>query len=429
MTFASICVGAVVTLGAAVMQHLGPEVRAVFGLRPVSDPTRPTSLAESEAGIAVSWQALPEDLRIPEGTGRKLADVRLQPTGWPLVVSNSPERITGSSKLVVLCRTRLDLERFRVFLHHQNATKSRMEIGLVLTNRSSHRINVYLERNSQLLPTEVQLNTNVDPAAAGRVALANWLTSRTTPVGAPGRDWYMATLGPEQSYYLTQPVKSRAGRFETVTGLYDLAVAFEDQRVTARPALEVVVLAHRGRRPSQAALDHLPVDAPDAPVFRRCRGVFRHGDRRGEVDYTVDGSQSVRWLDLSGPSTGPYNHSLAGEYELGDDGTGVQSMNFGNYGVLYNLDVTLRNRLSQPVQITCLLNTAGGRGSSVLTVDGECRLGPPVIEEHGSWIYKETMLGPREVKTFRLQFSLPGGSSGAHRLFFWPANTPSALRQ
>lgn len=371
---------------------------------------RPTGPAAGRAG---DWVPLPPDLRLPDGTGAPLPLPTLAPSGPPLIVSNSPEQIAPfSGGAVALDREQPGAARFRLFFHHQNVTGRSLQAGFAVSNLSSSRpVQVYVARNSQDFPPGVTTNDR-SPALAGRRALLNWCVSRHGAPDAPGQDQFLGTLAPGASRLFTQPLR----RQETLTGQYDLAVRFEGSAGgAALPAVAVTTLAYSGGPPS--APRFLPLASPDPPASLHCRGLFLHADRRGRVDFTITPDGVPQWLDLSGPVSGAFSRPIPGEYEPSAQAT---LPNNGNYGVVYDLDVSVTNPLPFPVKVHGLLNMAGGDGSSVLLVGEAVRSGPPVLKAAESWVFKELTLAPGGTNDFRLRYTLPGGSNGAHRLFFWP---------
>jgi hypothetical protein len=274
-----------------------------------------------------------------------------------------------------------------------------LKISWALTNLDSQPLEVYLSRHSQGPPAAQSL----DPSEAGRIALFNWFRSGLKD---PSDKW-LHTLKPQESYFLEQVLPQG----QTVTGMYDLGVRFQkgEPRVP-RVAVSVLAYAHRPRDPLR-----LPLSPEEAPG-QVCRGTFRSHTRKARVRCPVT---RVRWLDLAGPPTGRYACPLGQEYEPALDAP--RAVNDGNYGVLYDLEIVLENTTPQPVKVTCLLNAAGGRGRSVLMVNGTLKESRTVLKAFQSWVFCEVPLAARESHIFHLQFSLPGGSSGAHRLFFWPS--------
>lgn len=358
------------------------------------------AVAASGAGLP----QLPADLCIADRTGDLIATPRLEPVGNPLVVSNSPETIRGLSGSAALYRTDLDSRHFRVFFHHLNASAPKLQIGVAITNPAGAPapVELYMSYNSQMLPSECRSTVDYDPATAGWQAMRNWFVSRTRV----GGDNYVQTLRPGQTRYIVQNVPYGA----TVTGMYDLGVRYAGP-IGEVPTVKAAVVACDLLPPSP---DTLPLAPPDTVQSYR-RGVFAHDERWGQVECDVD---AVRWLDLAGPCEGEFSNLLINEMEPASDDP--RGSNPGNYGVVYSLNIALRNASANSVGVRCLLSAAGGAGfSGLMVANGYCEPGR-LLRPYGSWNYNTVVVPPRSRKTFNIKFTLPGGSSGAHRLYFWP---------
>ncbi|NUQ00456.1 MAG: hypothetical protein HUU35_11445, partial [Armatimonadetes bacterium] len=214
----------------------------------------------------------------------------------------------------------------------------------------------------------------------------------------------LATLQPGESWAALQA--EGAGQTLTVMDNFQLSAT----RGEPRAEVAVVALADLAGDPWG-----LPLAVPDPQGPVRCRGWFDHADRQGQVSVPLT---RVQWLDLAGPTRGPYARHLPGEYEPNHEPG--EDHNRGNYGVLYELDVSLENPGPAALTPYLLLNSAGGPGGLVATVDGELKTSR-MLPAYGSMLLARPAVPAGGVTVVKLVFSLPGGASGAHRLFFWPA--------
>jgi|GEM_PF-3253249 len=346
---------------------------------------------------------IPSGMRIPDGTGTQISPPVLELTGVPLIVSNSPETIKSISSSAALYRTAIRSRHFRVFFHHLNATNGTLRIGVAITNPNSAGgpVNLFLEKNSQRLPTKNENSVRSCPAEAGGIALKNWFLS------GPG-DHYLCTLKPGETRYILQDVPRRY----TVSGMYDFGID-TDKASGGKQQVYVTVLACRNLPPDPTVLHVLPMDKDNGRWHRR--GTFLHSDRKGNVECDIS---NITCLDIAGPNEGRFACLMKNEIEhaIGDK----KGLNPGNYGVTYSFHITLRNPLPDAVRVQCVLNAAGGPGWSNLMVDGNYMDSGKPLPAYGSWVCKELKIAPKSTSDFDLEFSLPGGANGAHRLYFWP---------
>jgi hypothetical protein len=180
--------------------------------------------------------------------------------------------------------------------------------------------------------------------------------------------------------------------------------------------LRITILACKTPPANPNTIQLLPPDNTGTGWYRR--GTFPHCDRNGAIECD---SSDVYCLDLASPDEGKYSRPLGNEMEAAT--SDPMARNPGNYGVVYNLRITVHNRASSGVQVHCLLNAAGGCGYSGITLDGVFTENASLLNAYASWCFKTPQIPAAGTSTFHIRFSLPGGSSGAHRLFFWPADS------
>lgn len=346
---------------------------------------------------------LPKDLKLPHISGAQMTRPTLEMKGFPLVISNSPETLKDWSGNVALYRTTLSNNHFRVFFHHLNSTGRALKIGIAITNQDKDNpIQLFAGRNSQCLPGDTRKTVSTDPATAGRYALHNFFVSRTNPQA----ELPLLSMLPGKTSYMLQDVPTGS----TIAGMYDFTVKAKENTT---PNVVVTVIACTKSPDDPRKIPMLP-PKKDGPNWHR-RGTFAHSDRSGQL--MCDASH-IYWLDIAGPHEGPYCRSLGNEMEWATDDP--QGFNPGNYGVIYHLKIGLMNVADKAMLVRALMSAAGGSGYSDITINGKQMDCKKMLKAFESWIFKEDRVESGSSSNFEMEFSLPGGSSGAHRLFFWP---------
>ena len=355
------------------------------------------ALAMGGSAMSAPIPELPKDLHIVDTAGAQIAPPSLQVAGPPLIVSNSPEVIPYAYP-AALYRTLTASDHFRVFYHHQNGAGETLKIGIAITNpsKATRPIEVYVRKNSQLLPKQHKRTVDFSPRIAGERALQYWSIS-------PSKEAYLCTLAPGKTYYILQDVPNGA----TTTGMHDFGVR------NAKAGVYVTAVTCTSAPPDPTVLHILTPDRLNDGWYRR--GVFPHSDRMGCIE--CDASR-VSWLDIAGPEYGRHARPMKNETEAATDDP--DGRNPGNYGAVYSFHVVLKNPTSEPLKVRCLLNAAGGASSSLVTVNGAFAASGRALSAYDSWVCREVTIAPNKTSDFMLDFSLPGGSNGAHRLYFWP---------
>ncbi len=377
------------------------------------------------AGIGVAQQAsLGGVVPITSlGTRTPIPLPTLTPEGGQLIFSDAPEILNSSMNLPgAMYRDQVEGE-FRIFYHHQNKTSESLNIGAAVTNTT--------EQSELLFAIGQGRGLSVFPDLAGQTALSEFLASHSAVT-------YLTTLSPGQTYWSVQsvPVNDTASailQYALITVpagaettslplplLQDLNPApfnavGEFVNEPALPAgfgygaATVTTLAPEPQAPS----DPTTISILAAP--RPARGTFPHFDRFGS--FTIS---TARGLQVLGVDTA-LSQAMPGEYEKGVDAVdgGITIYDVGNYGVLYNFHILVKNSVpDQRAPFGLLMWPSGGFGHYVMLTDGNLALSPFVKYTSAWWFDELTLEGLPTV--IDLETSLPGGSFGPQRLLFDP---------
>ena len=349
--------------------------------------------------------------------------------GGSLLLSDSPEEISSTSKLPGACYRDTVSGLFRVFYHHQNNLDSADSVGVAITNSSS---------SPELLFSHgLGSGISVYPNAAGQTALANFLASH-------GSTAFLTVLQPGQSYFSTEstPSGDTDSGFKEFIAISIGAVADsamlpvsllealdgksladkESSQIEASLPIDfasgkvtVTTLVYSGSKPaSPAKLAILPADT-------HIRGTFAHADRSGSFTIKASGGLQYLAIDTSAPGE-LYSDDMPGEYELGVDAVdkNAKVYNDGNYGVLYKLAVKINNgaNLLSTSPMGLLMRPTGGAGTFVFSLNGSVQQSP-YVDYTSVWWFGEVKHKATSA-TVTLETSLTGGSAGPQQLLFDP---------
>ncbi|MBC7286998.1 MAG: hypothetical protein H5T86_02930 [Armatimonadetes bacterium] len=236
-----------------------------------------------------------------------------------VLVSNDPEKVVASR---VLMRDNLSTgESVRVLWHHVNASPRPLWFGLRLYNLGP-------------TPAEVFLSDSVagpvtDELYAGHVACREYLLALRRGAGV------VLQMTPRCR---VEVAARRARRGAIVSGMASIAL-LSGSRV-------VVELAAHSDEPSTGSLaltrdDHLTKLTP-----------FRF---EGQITQQYEYSPPAPWLFIPLGKIPRRNHH--------------GRLLHGNYGVLYRIDLTLRNPGAEPAELQLAMRPSGGAARAVLLVD------------------------------------------------------------
>ncbi len=323
----------------------------------------------------------------------------LKPTnthdGPTLLFSDSPEMV---KKTGIMYRDVLEGPS-RLFFHHVNDT------------RTDKRLAVFLRR------------TTLRP---GRVTLGKYGISR------PNSDWLAAGKEAEAQYYSSVP----NGRHFLLTGSQDLLnngkglILKPQELVTGivdvefeKPVEISVMMMPVKEEPRFAAevYDILPPDVGGHVL----RGTFPNANAHVTLDAPLNSDvPAVYGIELADDKKDPYVRCV-------DKTTGNAVVNYGNYGVMYNVDFATTGKNSMEMRF----NPFGGpfAGEGVLSIQGATARYIPIPRASQSFGWNhdgETMvLGTIPAgKTGTFYFTPPGSSNLPIRLF-WEGEKIQNLKQ
>ncbi|OAT85291.1 stalk domain-containing protein [Desulfotomaculum copahuensis] len=237
-----------------------------------------------------------------------------------LLMSNSPEKITTDGILY------MDTVAgpVRLFYHHTNDSTVDRQVYVVAANPNSYPVNITMERQATAGPG--------DPMSMGRAGTSRFLQQNSVMPQPP------IQLPPGQSINLCQ---ADVPPGQTVHGIFDLNAD--------APVTYYFITVSAG---TTGPLFDLPLLPPD-PLHTR--GTFQQCDRR--LALTVPGGKNSRLILADGKSD-PY---ISGKNAA--DNTTVTDK--GNYGVLYELDLTSGTRVG------ILANARGGPFAGAMRFNGQ----------------------------------------------------------
>lgn len=325
---------------------------------------------------------------------------RLATTGGTLLYSDDPETALQDG---ILYRDTMPAGLHRIYLYHVNGTASPRRFSIVLENQGAEAANV--------TPTKRSM-----PAASG-----NYLQ-----VGREGSRLHYenATLPPA----LVVPAGGRAlldAQLDGMSASTNQLVATMHDYTTDRPLRVSVVMVPAGA--DTLATYPSMIFSPNDGNARE--GTFA-GTTRSEPSaaYAVSTSGGMRKLRIGDPNAGQTDPPLAGT----DAETGLAALLKGNYGVTYDIDLSVANDTSERLGI--LLNPRGGNygGYVRTTLNGATTA---TMVPTGSLVVPPTTQGgvcalldlPHGTSTLKLEFIPAGASSLPIEFLLVPYGTSSPM--
>jgi len=280
------------------------------------------SLQSGAVCFAGNESILPDDLlKAPEWSAKMTS------FGGRLLLSDSPEIVPGNG---VMYQDTVN-GRARLFFHHVNGTTEPKKILVLLVNNSDTAAHVTVSQHGIAGPSG-------DYLAVGKAAQQEYLADR---------DLYLLDVPPRGTALLA-PVLNvvSVGPNMLMNGIYDFQ--------TDRPLTVKVMMM-----PLAANVDETASKLTVLPTDRyRLRGTFDGPDRLLLPDKAYDGERD-----------GPVAFTLADNridlYQKGIDATdGSQTVNYGNYGVMYHLYIAS----AHGGKLQVLLNPLGGEFAGAMGV-------------------------------------------------------------
>jgi len=266
-------------------------VVAVAGVLAAAGPVRAAGTREPGPGSIVSYLSDPL-------LGAQRVHAFVQRGGPTLLFSDDPEVVPGPG---ILYQDTVS-GAFRVFFDHVDGSAGPLAFSVLATNRGERPVHIRLGRVGEAGPSEAVL-------ANGQAAQHAWMGSAGggTLTLAPGRT---AFLDPAAAPQTAQPGQN-------VTGILD---------ATADGNVLVSIVAQRQPAADISGLAVLP--ATPSPTGFIGRGTFRHAD----FSLTAQGDGGMQYVQVASPISYLRGFSAV---------DGVPTEDYGNYGVLYNMHVTV----------------------------------------------------------------------------------------
>ncbi|MBE3584063.1 MAG: hypothetical protein IMX01_08120 [Limnochordaceae bacterium] len=307
-------------------------------------------------------------------------DFTFRPGGPPLLFSDQPEYVEGEG---ILSKARFAGD-WRLFLYHVNKEPSGGKyFPAVIRNLSADKpVTVSVRRAGWRGPSQ-------NYTWVGQEALRDFFQDR------PVRQLTV----PAGGFVLLDPLMVSRGAYsqQLVEGLYE---------GTTDGPIEIFVLA----TDDPERFDPTLFEPITVPAGENMRGTFLNADRT--LDLTSDGTETV-WLLAGNQWYDPY---LEGSDEL----DGNQRVNYGNYGVVYHVNVHLKSDVARTARIVfgagsasfagVIKVTAGPNAGQVVRIPETPRR---VFTSYGSEVsfLAQYDLKPGEEVIYSFDFMPPGASN------------------
>jgi hypothetical protein len=307
--------------------------------------------------------------------------------GPVLLFSDSPEMVKNCG---VMYRDTVS-GKVRVFFHHVNDTQSNKRLAVVLRNRGIHPVDVTVGRKGVSKPNPNWLD-------AGKKAQIDYFSSSK-------EDKFTIGLRGKHEF-LTNEKGVEFKPQEIITGIVDFQFSHP---------VEISFMMIPVGTDFDSAVDAYDVLPPDNGKYV-LRGTFKNVDYHITFADTFDSRGKDIWgITLADNKKNPYVKGI-------DATTGKPSINYGNYGVVYDLSY----RTNGPGKTVFRFNPWGGTfaGSCLLQLgDKTTNISLPSGRLYfGDKVPTESMiLGEAKGKTAgKIFFSPPGASNLPVRIFMEP---------
>lgn len=281
-----------------------------------------TALVTLSCGLLNIAAAEQRVIHVPTDYAQQEAKATLTMTGPKLLFSDSPETVYDNG---ILYRDKVQGD-VRLFLHHVNGVSG-----------TTKKLAVMLKNADSLRPVQYSI----------------------TRRGEAGYSYdYLAAGKNSQKKYLLEdkqkPVASKLGFGRSTELLTGRGVAMPSDKLYTETIdlhfdkpVEVSVLMCEAKSDLELFNDAAPILPMDEHPLR---GTFEGADWNYKLDKPIDRPSEALFMELASPS-------LPEGYAKGVDATtGLPAENYGNYGVIYNVDFAIKGE--EPV--TFIFNPIGG---------------------------------------------------------------------
>ncbi|HEX7056331.1 MAG TPA: stalk domain-containing protein [Bacilli bacterium] len=318
-----------------------------------------------ESAIQVDFDTLLEYKSVPSLTVTANAD-----NTRPLLLSDSPETIT---QFGVLYRDTVD-GKARLYAHHMNGMDENIKFAIVATNTSDHEVTVKTTNKGEVYPS-------IYAALLGHQATLDF------QLQDKAEQQLVLPAGSTHFYSLMPDFAPGYG----MNAIYDVET---DGPVTFR-----FVAMHPADTLDDVA------NLPDLPYNNNVRGTFATSRLNWHVDMA----------NMNGPSKLVIGDNSADKFVAGFDAVSqTERVNFGNYGVIYNIHA------ERPPKMAILLITRGGLYKGPIKINGRLVMVPKsgVLSPYdGLYLLART---DGAEKSLDIEFTPSAGSSLPVNLLFYP---------
>lgn len=245
-----------------------------------------------------------------------------------LLYSNFPEQVKTPQPLYAALLE--PGKPTRLLYHHQNGTGSDLRLSIVLANTSDQPAEVHL--------LAANAGPILDTVLVGYVAGARFLRNLASETG------YIATIPPRSRMVLWTAVLNR---METASGIIEM------RQITGAPDSVVTRVVSEPGSVRRTSFDIAALEQGDAPPR-----VVRHRYPSPVRTISERYAAGDRWLFIR-----------VGKHAIPDDGE--EKVLYGNYGVSYNIALTLENPTSESKVFQVLFDPTAGIAGFASLIDGQ----------------------------------------------------------
>lgn len=308
----------------------------------------------------------PDYLTVNKSLIMQIEDKTFAPTPpATLIVSNNPENFTGPGTL--LKKSFSADGPFRIFFHHHNKGSAPYRLTMNLENLSDEPVYLHVSQGVA--------GPDANELQVGEAAAYQFLSSLRTGLGE------VIEIGPNETYPL---ISKRVPPQESYSGMLLLTPLGADQHPRFTLQAEVEPLKP-GETPSGLAINE--------EEKRKPRGIFNNPEIDINASYSIGGNYT--FIEIGKDDI------------LTDPDTGMPD--FGNYGVLYKINVTINNPSSTEQKAHIMFVPQAGPAEGVFLMDGGM-VPVPFVEPFTPYPLDRLTLKPGETRSVVLETIPLGGS-------------------